>query len=53
MFDILQTLANGCSTNHPASCITLAILWIVFVVGATNVLCTIFTRNAEDEEEKK
>jgi uncharacterized membrane protein YedE/YeeE len=55
MFDILQTLANGCSTNHLASCITLAILWIILIVGATNVLCTLFNRTitVEEKEENK
>jgi hypothetical protein len=53
MFDVLQTLANGCSTNHAASCITLAILWIIAVIGATNVLCTLFKRDSITVEEKE
>lgn len=53
MFDILQTLANGCSTNHASSCITLSILWIVLIVGATQVLCTLFNRPITVEESKE
>jgi hypothetical protein len=53
MFDVLQTLANGCSTNHVASCITLAILWIIAVIGATNVLCTLFNRTITVKEKKE
>ncbi len=55
MFDILQTLANGCSTDHLVSCITLAILWIILIVGATNVLCTLFNRSliVEEKEDNK
>jgi uncharacterized membrane protein YedE/YeeE len=52
MFDILQTLANGCTTGSTVSCITLAILWIILIVGATNVLCTLFNRTITVEEKK-
>ncbi len=58
LMDLLQTLANGCSVNHSASCITLVILWTVTVIGLTNILCAIFTRGVisieeEEKEEKK
>lgn len=57
MFDVMQTLANGCSVDHSSSCITLVILWIVLMVCAAQVLIALFTRGGEHierkEEEKK
>jgi len=55
MFDILQTLSNGCSVGSGVSCITLSFLWVVLIAGTVNVLCTLLRRHdhEEEEEEKK